>query len=232
MRRAAFALLTATVWASAVGAEPTSLTPAQIQAALHNDSGWTHHATKDGVTVYRKDIPGLEVPGFKGVKDMSVDNRVLFSLIADIATQPKMNELLAESRVLYQSGDRLHYYQVLESPVPMVSDRFWFCKATNRWDIDGQTGHHQQVWDKLDTSLYAEAYSSVLSRYPGAVHTPINHGSWELVPLEGGRTRVIYRIVSHPGGSISDSLAMVVTGQSLPDNLLAFEQATLARTPR
>lgn len=222
-------LLTAPLWAALVDAQEAGPTPAAIQAALHSETGWVSHASKDGVQVYRKDIPGLEVPGFKGVKDMAVDARVLFTLISDIGAQPKMNELLAESRVLYQADNRLHYYQVLESPVPLVSDRFWFCKATNQWDVGGRAGHHRQVWDRLDTSLYPEAYASVMQRFPGAVHTPINHGSWELLPLADGRTRVSYRIVSHPGGSISDSLAMVVTGQTLPDNLLAFEKATLAR---
>lgn len=227
-RTAALSLLTLGLCASLASAGSTPSRTA-LQAALNSDSGWTQHAEKDGVTVYRKDIPGLEVPGFKGVKDMSVDARVMFGLIADIANQPKMNDLLAESRVLRQDGQRIDFYQVLDSPVPMVSDRFWFLNAVNQWDVNGELGHHRQIWDVMDTSQYAQAYAQVQQRYPDAIHTPINHGSWELLPLADGRTRVIYRIVSHPGGSISDSLASIVTGQTLPDNLLAFEKATLAR---
>ena len=50
-----------------------------------------------------------------------------------------------------------------------------------------------------------------------------------MVPLGPGKVRVINRIVSHPGGSLSDSLAETVTGQTLPDNLLNFERVTRAK---
>lgn len=217
-----------------LAAEPlpalTTLTPKAIQSALDNETGWVSHATKDGVTVTRKDVPGLPVPAFKGVKDCALDGDLLFGLIADIGNQAGLTDLLAEAKVLWSdTTGRVHFYQVLASPVPFVSDRYWFLKAQNTWDVGGQDGHHKQTWDMLDPNLYPEAYASVQRRFSGAVITPLNHGSWELLPLGPGKVRVIYRIVSHPGGSLSDSLAEAVTGQTLPDNILNFERVTRAK---
>ena len=217
-----------------LAAEPipalTTLTPKAIQTALNSDSGWTPHATKDGVTVTRKDVPGLPVPAFKGSKDCTLDADTLFGLIADIGNQTGLSDLLAEAKVLWSdTTGRVHFYQVLASPVPFVSDRYWFLKAQNYWDVGGVDGHHKQTWDMLDPNLYPEAYASVQRRYSDAVITPLNYGSWEVVPLGPGKVRVIYRIVSHPGGSLSDSLAETVTGQTLPDNILNFERVTRAK---
>lgn len=201
-----------------------------IHERLASDDGWTFHTESEGVKVYKKDIPELGLPGFKGVKviDSDVDIDRLYEIIQDVGNQDKVNKVLYESKVLGRSGSRVDFVQVMDSP-PMISDRYWFNATTEELDVGGVEGHHVRRWSPYDPSRYPDEFARIQSTYPDAVHIDQTYGAWELAPQADGSTLLIYRVVSHPGGSLSPALFSTVTGKTLPNNLLVFEKAAKAQ---
>ena len=80
-----------------------------------------------------------------------------------------------------------------------------------------------QTWQSIDPSLYPEQRNAVLADYSSAILTPVNYGSWEIIPLGPGKSRLIYRVASDPGGRLPKAAVNLVTGKTLPDNLHQFE---------
>ncbi|MCB9742860.1 MAG: hypothetical protein H6741_05110 [Alphaproteobacteria bacterium] len=196
---------------------------AEIQAGLDSDAGWTQVTVSQGVTVYKKDLPGVEVPALKGVKEVDVNSDTLFDVIADINGQPKVNDMLRESAIIKEEGPTIWFYQVLDSPFP-ASDRYWVLKGQNLRDIGGVDGHHKQTWELLPETSFAKVHTAVKDKYD-AVLTPLNYGSWEVEPLGPNKSRLTYRVVSNPGGNIPDGAFAWGSEKSLPNNLLVFENA-------
>lgn len=231
-------VLTAALAASAVVASPALAAPpaADIQAALDSDAGWEVHKldAKGEVDVYKKTIPGLDVPGFKGIKIVDVDPDALFDAIIDIAHQAGISEdiPLKESHVLASSGTTIDFWQYLDVPGwTLANDRYWFCRG-NVMRNHGGSRHHKWTWDKLPASQFPEAWKKAKAIDEDAVETELNHGSWEVVPQQGGGTMLIYRVVSAPGGTLPKAAQSLATGTTLPDNLLQFEAWTKQRTGR
>ncbi len=203
----------------------------QIQALLDDDAGWRSGGTKEGVEVYQKDVPGVDVLAWKGVRVMDVDRDMIWALITDVGNHDQVSDMLHETAVLSRSGARMDYYQVSRSPrfVP-VSERYWFNYAVETRDVGGEPGHHKRTWNSLpDVAPYADTLAAVRGRYPDAVPLALTHGSWELVPGPGERTTIIYRTVSDPGGAIPTSIMDYISGKSLPNNILQFEEAAKQR---
>jgi hypothetical protein len=203
------------------------LSAAQIQAALDADSGWRMHKedAKGGVDVFIKDIDGLEVPGFKGTKVVDVSSDKLFDAIVDIANQAGISEdiPLKQSHILAASATQIDFWQYLDVPGwTFANDRFWFCRGKIFRDFGGP-GHHKWTWDKLEGSSFPAALAKAKAIDEDAVETSLNHGSWEVIPQGGGKTLLIYRVVSNPGGKLPKSAQKLATGTTLPDNLLQFE---------
>ena len=204
-----------------------ALTDAQVQAALDADKGWEVHKldAKGGVDVYIKEIPGLEVPGFKGEKIMDVNGDLLFAAIIDIAHQAGMSDdiPLKESHIISQTSTTIDFWQYLDVPGwTLANDRFWFCHGVIMKDHGG-AGHHKWTWDKIEGSRFPTQLAQARAIDEDSVETALNHGSWEVVPQAGGKVKLIYRVVSNPGGKLPKSAQKLATGTTLPDNLLQME---------
>jgi hypothetical protein len=187
---------------------------------------------KGGVDVYKKDLAGIDIPAFKGVKVVDVDGEKLFDAIVDFAHQAGLSVdiPLTRSVVLKTSGNTVDFWQYLDVPGwTLANDRFWFVRAVISRDIGGVKGHHKQTWQEIDASLYPDALKEAQAIDADAVLTPLNYGSWEVVPLGGGKTQLIYRVISDPGGRLPKSAQALATGRTLPDNLLQFEEAARKR---
>lgn len=222
--------LTTLTWLAlhTVAAAPS---PAQIQTTLNSAEGWTSEGEKEGVAVYVKTVPGSELSAWMGVRITTVDVDVLWGLICDVGNHDQVSDMLHETRVLARHGDRTDYYQVSKSPrfVP-VAERYWLNYAVMTEDIGGVDGHHRRTWNSIeDTAPYAELLDGILTRYPDAIRLAATHGSWELKPRPDGQTEIIYRTFSDPGGSVPSSVMDYLSGRSLPNNILQFEQAARAR---
>ena len=201
---------------------------ASFQSALDSESGWEVLKLdgRGGVDVYKKDIPGAGIPGFRGVKIVDVDSAPLFAAINDFDKHAGMSDdiPLVKSRVLKREANKMHVFAYLDVPGwTLANDRYWFVEVEYKMNIGGVQGHHKQTWKMLDSSLYPKVVAEAQKMSDKAVLVELNHGSWEVVPQGGGKTKLIYRVISAPGGKIPNGAQAIATGQTLPDNLLQFE---------
>ncbi|MEE2829426.1 MAG: hypothetical protein VX498_09570 [Myxococcota bacterium] len=202
--------------------------PLKIQRQLDSSSDWSvvKLDAKGGVDVYKKTIGDFDMPGFKGIKIVDVPADPLFEAINDFDRHAGLSEdiPLVESRVLKQEGNTRHVFAYLDVPGwTMANDRYWLVEAVAKFNIDGEPGHHKQTWRQLDPALYPEAVGLALKRSEKAVMVDLNHGSWEVIPRSDGKTELVYRVLSTPGGKIPSGAQALATSKTLPDNLLQFE---------
>ena len=229
--RTGLLLLALTLAAAPAAADPGV---AAVQKMLDDDSGWSVHKldAKGGVDVYKKDLAGVEIAAFKGEKIVDVDATRLFDTIIDFDHQVGLSDdiPLLHSAVLAETANTIDFWQYLDVPSwTLANDRYWFARATISRDIGGVKGHHKEAWRGIDPTAYPDALAKAQAVDEDAVLTPLNCGSWEVVPLGDGRTKLIYRVVSDPGGRLPKSAQALATGKTLPDNLLQFEAAVKRR---
>lgn len=213
------------------------LSTSAVQSALDAEEGWEVHKldAKGGVDVYKKEIAGLAVPAFKGIKVMDVDSTVLFDAIIDIDHQTGLSDdiPLVESHVLKASGNTIDFWQYLDVPGwTLANDRYWFARGTIHRDVGGTAGHHKWTWEDIDPAAFPTAWDQARAIDEDAVLIGQNLGSWECIPQGPGKTKLIYRVVSDPGGKLPKSAQSLATGKTLPDNLLQFEAEAKRRAGR
>jgi hypothetical protein len=77
-----------------------------VHAAMDDEAGWTRVQERDGVTIYRKAIPGLEMDAFMGVKplDPDVDPERMFALPCDVGAHERYSPSLAETGMIEQGS--------------------------------------------------------------------------------------------------------------------------------
>ena len=209
----------------------------RVLDSLHEPSGWSAHrrSAREGVDVFKKDLAGFDILAFRGEKVVAASSDVLFDLLVDFRAHVGMSERvpLALSDVLKQQGNVVEFFQLVDTPGwTMARDRGWFNRAIISRNYSGVQGHHRQTWMTLSPEHYPEHWQKVLERYPRVLHLPFSYGSWEVIPLGPSSTRLIYRVITHPGGRVPKGLQEFVTGKTLPDNLLQFEEAALQRAER
>lgn len=197
---------------------------ADVQASLHDDSGWSHVSTHaSGTQVYTKDIPAVELPAWKGVYALDVDSEELFSLVCDLEGHVDVSDQLLESRVIASRGMVTDFYQVMKSPGPLISKRFWLNRSRTYRDHSGP-GCHRRTWDALAEDKYTKVRDVLAENYPDAVVVTFTHGSWEITP-----DQLIYRTVSHPGGNVPPNAFATLSGKNLPNNMMNFVDHIKAR---
>ncbi len=210
-------------------------TAGEVLAALHQQEGWKllRRDARGGVDVYRKEIAGMPVPAYRGEKTVEVDSNLLFAVLVDFERHAGLSDQipLTLSEVLDRRGNQVEYLQYLDSPGwTLTRDRYWFNRAQIHLDLDGRPGHHRQTWQGIDPSRYPQRWQRLLAEHGDAIRTPLNYGSWEVIPAGVGRATMVYRVLSDPGGSLPKSLQHLVTAQTLPETLLQFEAEALRRS--
>lgn len=197
----------------------------QILAALDDPAGWEPIGTSRGVNVFKKTLSGVNVPALRGERVATVNADAIYAKIANIAGQKFVNPMLAESVVLRKEGSSIDFYQVLKSPVPGSSPRYWINGAKNIKNVNGEAGHHKQTWELLPETSYPEVREQIKATYGDPVWTPLNYGSWEVRDQGEGKTLITYTVVSHPGGNVPEGAFSWGSEKSLPDNINGFVKA-------
>jgi len=206
----------------------------EVLAALHEAEGWKlfRGNARGGVDIYRKTVVGMAFPAFRGEKTVDVDSDLLFAVLIDFERHAELSEQipLSLSEVLARSADEVEYLQYLDSPGwTLTKDRYWFNKAHIYRHLDGRQGHHRQTWQGIDPARYPERWRTLLADHKDAIRTPLNYGSWEVIPVAPNRSQLVYRVLSDPGGSLPKSIQLLVTATTLPETILQFEAEALRR---
>jgi hypothetical protein len=166
--------------------------------------GFKQMGERAGVTVYRRHAHAIDLAA-EG--DISAPPEVVRKVLLDYANHTKWVHDLGESRVLEQGFHTLSVYQRLA--LPMIEDRDYTLQVT--WGDDGDAR-----WLRFHTT------NAGPPPHKHVVRMPLHQGSWQLIPIDGGRrTHAVYRVEMELGGAMPMWLAR---GRACKDVPGIFEQ--------
>lgn len=199
---------------------PVSAQATALHRVLSDDQGWELVRETDGVTISRKSVGTTEMVAWKGEKVFppGTDGEKVFALLRDTARHTEISPGLIASTIVQQEGDGALYFQVIDAPVP-ISDRYWIARSRTERDVGGRPGHLRRSWSTVGPTHATDLRATLQARYPAAVEVPETHGRWDLIPLENGGLRVVYRSLVDPGGAVPQGLANRMAGRSVADNI-------------
>lgn len=177
--------------ASAHAAEPALV---QFTAADTDAAGWRPYATKEGITLQRRSVPGSGYYEHRAVVELPLAPAAAAEDVwralrgGDMAT-------LKHRDVLAESPTELILYDQIRTPV--VSDRDYVIRVTRTYDAArGSTAF--RCISVADVGPPAA---------PGHVRIPIIRAGWLVEPTASAGTRLTYYAYSEPGGLITALLA-------------------------
>lgn len=153
---------------------------------------WEKVTSESGINVFKKEVAGSPFIAFKGdgVIDASIIRVV--SVLIDASQGKQWVDRLKDSAVLEQTSlfERVQYSH-LGTP-PGVDDRDFVVKAKLLIDQDNK---------RLTITLHSVEHAGKPPQ-PGIVRGELVHSSFLLVPVEGGKTRLIAEMHADPKGTV------------------------------
>lgn len=184
-----------------------------VLVADDSDKGWKEAAKEDGITVYRRDLPGAEVAEMKAIGIIDAAPLEIWKSIRDYDAYPKTMPYTDEAKVISTEGGGkvIVLYSVVNAP---VVDRRDYCIRI--LDESDGTGMMMETW-KASDACGAEK--------EGLVRVKVNDGYWKLEPRENGaKTFATYYVFTDPGGSIPKWLANKANSTAVPNVFAAIRK--------
>jgi hypothetical protein len=168
-------------------------------------TGWTEAYRSAELVIFTKDVE----KGRRIVAIAEVDARpeVVFNVVNDFDHYPEFMPYVIESRVLRRNGDSevVAYNRIAP---PFVAERDYPLKFRMTRGSLANGGVFRSEW-----TASPEAEPEV----EGVVRIRLNDGSWVAEPISGGsRTRLIYTLLTNPGGMIPDFVANMSNTVAIP----------------
>lgn len=154
---------------------------------------WEHVDDEDGIRVFKRDVPGSDLPAFRGETTMAVDPEAIIGVLLDWRHHTEWIHRCTESTQLAQLGDQyelLMYYRIgLPWPV---------------WDRDAiYVSHVERSADgKTTVVTLRQVQSDRRPVPPKVIRMPRFYASYELVRMSEAETRVTYEAEADPGGGL------------------------------
>ena len=170
-------------------------------------------STKDGIVVRARvdKNSGLGETLAKGLIKAPVTK--VWAVLNRLDAYSSFMPFLRVSRVVKRNKD--HVWQYLRTDTPVASDRDYTLKFSM------QKGSETKAWRVgwvVDNTVGPKPTK-------GVVRVAIATGSWTLKPVQGGRaTEAVYRLKTHPGGSIPSWLAHMGNKRAIPDIIRAVRK--------
>jgi len=199
--------------------------------------GWTCEKKGEGVRIYYQDVPGQDVPKVQMVGIVDVPPEKVFRVVTDYAHFEDFMPYVEVSHVVHtetvDKNTAVSYVFFFVNP-PLIAGRYYSLKLTDESDvpIEGTAGSYRSTWDLVTSGVYHETPESPgissLVHNKNAVETRSNQGFWLLQPLDGGqKTRVVYQVLTDPGGSVPHWVADKAQMKTLPDLLETVRKQAL-----
>jgi hypothetical protein len=167
-------------------------------AAAGEPEKWDFVDNDDGVHVWKREIPGHDVPDFRGQTFIQASIDQILNEMLDWKSHTEWMFACAESTLLQQSGpDHAIMYNRLDAPWP-VWDRDVIADILIERTPDGK---------HLKVSFHS--IESDLRKIPKhVVRLPKLIGFYKLWEVPGGKTKVLYQVEAELGGSIPRWIAL------------------------
>ncbi|MEN0061865.1 MAG: hypothetical protein AAGA48_06910 [Myxococcota bacterium] len=175
---------------SAALAAPTH---AQLETAQWTTVSESKHWAVGQVTLSMAEVEGESC--FRAVTqvgDVELDR--LFAVAKDPVSAVRWSSAkITESEWLTRTDELLEYYQYLD--VAIVSDRFWFVRAT----MEQAEGRRVVRWSPLPSDTDHKGFvTATRTRHASAVELSVNIGGWYLTAVDDG-IQVAYQVCSRSG---------------------------------
>ncbi|MET0344019.1 MAG: START domain-containing protein [Polyangiales bacterium] len=197
-----------------VRAEPP---PASAQPAS-KDTGWEQIDDDEGIKVWKHEVPGNDLPGFRGQVVVDAAPRAIIDVIEDWKRHTEWMHRCAESTELKDLGVGTKVMYNRTNPPWPVWDRDVILET--KLDISE---------DKNTITLSFRNIKSDLRPVPDKViRMPRLLGYYRLVRLGEKQTKVTYQVEADPGGSLPRWLAVRVA-RDLPFETLSRLRARVRK---
>ncbi len=160
--------------------------PARAQA-------WVEVGTEDGVTTWKREIPGVSLVEFKGKGIIDASFKKILAIFHDDKRKTEwMGNCVANKRLRILGPGRNIFYNRTGSKFPLIADRDVILEsATDVWREKRRI--RIDAWSIEDPST---------PPVDGVVRMPDLRASWVLQILDDGKTEVEYTVKADPGGSL------------------------------
>ena len=191
--------------------------------------GWKCEKKDSNLRIYVHEIPGKDVPKVQLVGIVDASPKQVFQVVTDYAHFKDFMPYVDVTHVIHtervNKNTAVNYVFFFVNP-PVISGRYYTLKLTDESNVslEGKAGSYRSRWDLVTRGVYHETPESPgiknLVHDKDAVETRGNQGFWLMQPLDGGKkTRVIYQVLTDPGGSIPHWIANKAQMKTLPDLL-------------
>lgn len=168
-----------------------------LAVATDPSGTWKQVDDSDGIRVLRLEVPGRDLPGFRGEAVIEADLKAIAAVLLRVDAHTEWMHRCAESQVLEEVGpEHVVVYNRTDAPWPV-------------WDrdviLDTQFTH-----DAREHSAVLSFRNTVSTRRAVPVHVvrmPRLEGFYKLWQVAPGRTRVVYQVEVDIGGSVPKFVA-------------------------
>ena len=160
---------------------------------------WEFLTESKGVKVWKKDVPGLEFPGFRGRTTINASIERILEVMMDSSKHADWMYRCKESRILKEISDtEAVIYTRVDAPWP-VWDRDAVMRTTMRYNAD-----RTSLVMKFRHAKNPEKYKKTPE---GVIRMPRLAGRYQLDQVGPNKTTILYEAVSDIGGSIPTWIA-------------------------
>jgi len=145
----------------------------------------------EGITVWRREIPGTSLVEFRGRGVVKAPIVKIAAVIRDDTRKTEwMKNCVGAATVRYTKTGQAVVYNRTGSPVPLVSDR----------DIVLLTKVNVDAAKRAVVISFSQVEDPKMPPVDGVVRMPQLKGYWKLEQVDKGSTRVTYQVQADPGG--------------------------------
>jgi len=170
---------------------------ALLAAPIASAGGWEKVTEENGIVVHKKDVPGRDMPTFRGRTTMQASPTQILAVLQDLDRHCEWRPKCANVSLLEQVGPTERYYYTRSSAPWPASDRDVVLHSSFDVVVPGK---------HIETSFKASSHAKKPEK-KGIVRIKRLKGHYKLVAIDGGRTKVEYQVDTDPGGSVPTWLA-------------------------
>ncbi len=177
--------------------------------ALHDSAGWRLALQEESLRVYTKPLSVAPIPALRVEVETTAPPAALLNLAWSVEHYTTLFQKVYVTRSgILEPGFPVHLgWQVVDTP--LLNPRLYVFKQI-------------RSPSRID---WVQILPDTLSlQCPSCILPVLNFGSWEVVPYEG-RTHLIYRVCTDPGGSVPVWLVDQANRRYLPEMLRLLVQA-------
>jgi hypothetical protein len=182
---------------------------------------WTQIDEEDGIKIWRLDIPGKDLPGFKGETVIPRSSEDIITELKQVEHHTEWMYRCAQSEIIqHVSDEHLVIYNRVDVPWP-IKDR----------DVI------------LDTAFHAESERMVVLTFKNhdpklrplperVVRMPKLEGFYRLWKMTPTRTKIVYQVEADVGGAVPKWIAARVAKEMPYETLSALRKWVMRRHPQ